>query len=116
MALGTARIAEGSPATIAICEPRSTAPYALLTVCRTGRVSLIAALVIVLIVPILAPLKHIAVHVIESPGVRRVTAHLGGASQGRSLDSAAVRIIASEIRLLRGQRISAMERCLRTGT
>lgn len=64
------------------------------------------------VVSVLAPLKHIAVHVEQSPGIWRITSDCRRASQGRPLGCIAVGVIAVEIRLLRRQGVPVMERCV----
>src|SRR5882672_4731828 len=58
-------------------------------------------------IPIAAPLELVAVHVVQSPGVGRITAGLGGSLQRRS----GVRPVRDHIGLARKIRLLAIQRC-----
>ncbi len=50
-------------------------------------------------VPILAPFRHIAVHIVESPGIRLVTANAAGAAEIGTLDVRPIGDVAVAVRL-----------------
>src|SRR5262249_60991804 len=87
---GIEGLTAGSPAGPAIAGP-GPAAY------NTTQSVILISILVVLVVPILTPLKHVAVHVMESPGIRLVTAHLRRALEVRPLGRVAVGLLAVEI-------------------
>src|SRR5262249_36756150 len=72
-------VAEGGAAVLACIVPAAAAQHAVVALCWAGRVPARAGLVIVLIEPVGAPLRHVAVQVVQTPGVGR---RPGGAGAG----------------------------------
>ena len=67
-------------------------------------------------IPILAPLPDIAMHVMQAPGVRWVTAYRAGFFQVRAFFGGAVGIVAIAVRLRAVQFIAKVKRRAGPGT
>src|SRR5262249_19340015 len=104
--LGTAL---GRSAFVGVGSPTATADDA-------RRIAFLISTLVVLAVPILAPLVHVAEHVIQPPGIWCVTAHRRWASEERTLGRVAGGAFAVEIRMIRHECFPVRKRCVRPRT
>ena len=70
-----AEVAVGRPAAPGGDEPATAAKHAVRARCRSRRIVHRRLRIVTAIIPILAPLPHVPVHVIQPPGVRLLLAH-----------------------------------------
>ena len=95
--------------------PATAAQHPARTLFRPGRIYdsslLLTRIIIFIIIPILAPLPNIAVHIAKSPGIRRITAHRCCFVRIFTLGIFVIRIVAIVIGLVCGQVFAGIERC-----
>src|SRR5262249_38789995 len=103
------------PAPFRAIEPAAAAYTLAASLLRAAGVPRRALLVVVALEGIHAPLVDVAVHVVESPGVRLEAADRAGAFEVGPFPAGDIRIAAVEVRLVRVDRVAGVKGALRAG-